>query len=237
MKGTEKRILRDSYNPFPKIPRSENFPNEFIYVGGTSNSFADSPVTSELQYCLFTCAGALYENPKTNLTFTPLLKTRGGELTGSTSLDNFWTGGVFGSPRRFNPDRTLYRGNNLPETIAASINGKIQDGNNTNEINVILVADIDVLADPFFNIRRNRGPESDFPLDVDNVTLSLNLIDKLAREDRLLDIRNEEDYTALLKNLKKVSKKLEKLLAELYKRLKTQFNKFFRKKIESLMQP
>ena len=94
MKGTEKRILRDSYNPFPKIPRSENFPNEFIYVGGTSNSFADSPVTSELRNTAFLLVrGALYENPKTNLTFTPLLKTRGGELTGSTSLDNFWTGG------------------------------------------------------------------------------------------------------------------------------------------------
>jgi ABC-type transport system involved in multi-copper enzyme maturation permease subunit/ABC-type uncharacterized transport system involved in gliding motility auxiliary subunit len=189
LKGTEKRILRDAYNPFPKIPRSDNFPNEFIYVGGTTNSFASSPVTSELQYCLFTCAGTLYENPNPNLTFTPLLRSRGGELTGTTSLDNFWTGGVFGSPRRFNPERTLYRSSGQPETIAASINGKIQDGNNSNELNVILVADIDVLADPFFNIR-SRGPESDFPLDVDNVTLSLNLIDQLAKEDQLLEIRN-----------------------------------------------
>jgi len=189
LKGTEKRILRDAYNPFPKIPRSDNFPNEFIYVGGTSNSFGSSPVTSELQYCLFTCAGALYENPNPDLTFTPLLRSRGGELTGTTSLDNFWTGGVFGSPRRFNPDRTLYRGSGQSETIAAAINGKIKDGNNTNDLNVILVADIDVLADPFFNIR-SRGPESDFPLDVDNVTLSLNLIDQLAKEDQLLEIRN-----------------------------------------------
>jgi ABC-type uncharacterized transport system involved in gliding motility auxiliary subunit len=83
----------------------------------------------------------------------------------------------------------LYRSSGQPETIAASINGKIQDGNTTNELNVILVADIDVLADPFFNIR-SRGPESDFPLDVDNVTLSLNLIDQLAKEDQLLEIRN-----------------------------------------------
>ena len=34
LKGLEKRILRDPYNPFPKISRSENFPNEFVYVGG-----------------------------------------------------------------------------------------------------------------------------------------------------------------------------------------------------------
>ena len=73
--GTGKRILHDPYNPFPKIPRSENFPDEFVYVGGPG-AFFDGPVTSELQYCLFTCPGSLYENPKSTLTFKPLLKTR-----------------------------------------------------------------------------------------------------------------------------------------------------------------
>lgn len=202
LKGMEKRILRDSYNPFPKIPRSENFPDEFIYVGGLENSFHDGPVTSELQYCLFTCPGSLHENPQASLTFKPLLQSRGGRLSGTTSLDNFWTGGVFGSPRRFNPDRTLYAGLNTPATIAASIEGTIQDVNSTNNINVILVADIDVLADPFFNIR-SRGPESDFPLDVDNVTLCLNLIDSLAKEDRLLDIRNRRRVHRTLEEFEK----------------------------------
>lgn len=202
LKGMEKRILRDSYNPFPKIPRSENFPDEFIYVGGLENSFHDGPVTSELQYCLFTCPGSLHENPQASLTFKPLLQSRGGSLSGTTSLDNFWTGGVFGSPRRFNPERTLYAGSNAPATIAASIEGKIQDGNSTNNMNVILVADIDVLADPFFNIR-SRGPESDFPLDVDNVTLCLNLIDSLAKEDRLLDIRNRHRVHRTLEEFEK----------------------------------
>jgi hypothetical protein len=202
LKGLEKRILRDSYNPFPKIPRSENFPDEFIYVGGVDSSFDEGPVTSELQYCLFTCPGTLYENPMPNLTFTPLLRSRGGQLSGTTSLDNFWTGGVFGTPKRFNPDRTLYPGNNRSETIAASIEGNVQDGNQTNDIRVILVADIDVLADPFFNIR-SRGPESDFPLDVDNVTLSLNLVDSLAKEDRLLDIRNRRRIHRTLEEFEK----------------------------------
>jgi ABC-2 type transport system permease protein len=202
LKGLEKRILRDPYNPTPKIPRSENFPDEFIYVGGKENSFLEGPVTSELQYCLFTCPGSLYENPSSTLTFKPLLKTRGGSLSGTTSLDNFWTGGVFGTPRRFNPDRTLYSGSNLSETIGASIGGTIQDGNQTNQINVILIADIDVLADPFFNIR-SRGPESDFPLDVDNVTLSLNLIDSLAKEDRLLEIRNRRRLHRTLQEFEK----------------------------------
>ncbi|MDG1139794.1 MAG: Gldg family protein [Opitutales bacterium] len=200
--GLEKRIVRDSYNPFPKIPRSENFPDEFVYVGGLSNSFGQGPETSALQYCLFTCTGSIYPTGKSNLTFKPLLSTRGGSRTGTTSVDNFWTGGVFGSPRRFNPDRTLYRGNGSSEVIAASISGTVEDGNKTNQMNVILVADADVLADPFFNIR-SRGPDSDFPLDVDNVTLSLNLIDSLSGEDSLLEIRNRRRLHRTLEEFEK----------------------------------
>ena len=200
--GLQERILRDPYNPFPKIPRSENFPDEFVYVGGLPNSFHNDPITSELQYCLFTCPGTLYPRASGNLNFQPLLRTRGGPLAGTTSLETFWTGGVFGTPRRFNPDRTLYPGSGLQEVIAASISGEVKDGNQTNQINVVLVADVDMLADPFFNIR-SRGPESDFPLDVDNVTLSLNLIDHLSGEDSLLDIRNRRRLHRTLEEFEK----------------------------------
>ena len=200
--GLQERILRDPYNPFPKIPRSENFPDEFVYVGGLPNSFHSAPITSELQYCLFTCPGTLYPRSSKNLTFQPLLRTRGGSLAGTTSLETFWTGGVFGSPRRFNPDRTLYAGSGSQEVIAASIFGEVEEGNQSSKINVILVADVDMLADPFFNIR-SRGPESDFPLDVDNVTLSLNLIDHLSGEESLLDIRNRRRLHRTLEEFEK----------------------------------
>jgi len=189
-------------NPFPKIPRSENFPDEFVYVGGLDNSFDSAPITSELQYCLFTCPGSLYPRASSSLSFKPLLRTRGGSLAGTTSLETFWTGGVFGTPRRFNPDRTRYTGSGAQEVIAATISGDIKDGNQTNNINVVLVADVDMLADPFFNIR-SRGPESDFPLDVDNVTLSLNLIDHLSGEDSLLDIRNRRRLHRTLEEFEK----------------------------------
>ncbi len=202
LNGMGKRVVRDPYNPFPKIPRSENFPDEFVYVGGLSNSFGDGPETSELQYCLFTCPGSIYPKGNSALTFKPLLSTRGGNLAGTTSVDNFWTGGVFGSPRRFNPDRTIYGGSGDAEVIAANISGSVKDGNQTNQMNVILVADADVLADPFFNIR-SRGPDSDFPLDVDNVTLCLNLIDSLSGENSLLEIRNRRRLHRTLEEFEK----------------------------------
>ncbi len=202
LNGMGKRIVRDPYNPFPKIPRSENFPDEFVYVGGLPNSFGNGPETSELQYCLFTCPGSIYPKGNSALTFKPLLSTRGGNLAGTTSIDNFWTGGVFGSPRRFNPQRTLYSGNGNAEILAANITGPVEDGNQTNNMNVILVADADVLADPFFNIR-SRGPDSDFPLDVDNVTLCLNLVDSLSGENSLLDIRNRRRLHRTLEEFEK----------------------------------
>ena len=202
LNGMGKRVVRDPYNPFPKIPRSENFPDEFVYVGGLPNSFGNGPETSELQYCLFTCPGSIYPKGNSALTFKPLLSTRGGNLAGTTSVDNFWTGGVFGTPRRFNPDRTIYPGSGGSEVIAASISGSIKDGNQTNQMNVILVADADVLADPFFNIR-SRGPDSDFPLDVDNVTLCLNLIDSLSGENSLLEIRNRRRLHRTLEEFEK----------------------------------
>ena len=119
-----------------------------------------------------------------------------------TSLDNFWTGGVFGSPRRFNPARTLYIGNGTSQVIGAFISGQVRDGNSTNELNLSLVADADVLADPFYNIR-SRGPESDFPLDVDNVTFALNIVDKLAGETKFLDIRNRRRLHRTLEEFEK----------------------------------
>jgi hypothetical protein len=202
LNGMGKRVIRDPYNPFPKIPRSENFPPEFVYVGGLNNSFGDGAETSALQYCLFTCPGSIYSKGDSSLTFKPLLSTRGGNLAGTTSIDNFWTGGFMGQPRRFNKNRTVYPGDGSSEVIAASITGTVLDGNQSNQMNVILVADSDVLADPFFNIR-SRGPDSDFPLDVDNVTLCLNLIDKLSGENSLLEIRNRRRLHRTLEEFEK----------------------------------
>ena len=136
LKGLEKRILRDSFNPFPKIPRTENFPDEFVYVGGGDGTLGATEVTSELQYLLFTCPGTLYDAGTSSLTF------------------------------------------------------------------VILIADADVLADPFYNIR-SRGPDSDFPLDVDNVTFSLNVVDQLTGESRFLHVRNRRRLHRTLEEFEK----------------------------------
>jgi ABC-type uncharacterized transport system involved in gliding motility auxiliary subunit len=59
-----------------------------------------------------------------------------------------------------------------------------------------------VLADPFYNIR-SRGPDSDFPLDVDNVTFSLNVVDQLTGETRFLNVRNRRRLHRTLEEFEK----------------------------------
>ena len=187
----EKRVIWDNYNPFPKIDKpSHGFPNEFVYVGGSKGiSFADHPSTAGLQHVLITCPGSLHDAKSGELKFQPLLKTSGNS-SGFTNLEEFWHTSIMGQREGFNPARTttLEPGNHV---IAAKITGKVKpspDANSTNYLDVTLVADVDVLGDPFFNIR-NRGPDDFFPLDVDNVTFVLNLVDELTKDNRFIEIR------------------------------------------------
>ncbi|MBX3414925.1 MAG: Gldg family protein [Pirellulales bacterium] len=113
------------------------------------------------------------------------------------------------------------------------------------DINVVVVADIDVLYSAFFALR-NRGtdPDAEVNLDLDNVTFVLNVLDTLAGDDRFIDIRKRrpvhrtlvrvEDATAGARNAadeqrklfmdefdkkqKEEQKKLDDRIAELQKR-------------------
>ena len=54
----------------------------------------------------------------------------------------------------------------------------------------MLVADIDMLTDDFFNLReQGEVPGMGMTFDFDNTTFVLNAIDALAGEDRFLDLR------------------------------------------------
>ena len=61
----------------------------------------------------------------------------------------------------------------------------------TGEINVILVADVDMLHSEFFDLRARRMPEAEsaLRLDADNVTFVLNLLDVLAGDTRFVEVR------------------------------------------------
>ena len=75
--------------------------------------------------------------------------------------------------------------------LAAHIEGKPADGSrNAAPMNVVLVADADMIGDQFFAWReQGKMPGQDIDFDFDNVTFVLNALDSLADDNRFLELR------------------------------------------------
>ena len=72
------------------------------------------------------------------------------------------------------------------------------------EINVVLVADIDMLTEDFFRLReQGEIPEAGIHFDFDNVTFVLNLLDSLAGDQRFIDIRSRRPKHRTLTRIEK----------------------------------
>jgi len=60
-----------------------------------------------------------------------------------------------------------------------------------NELNVVLVADADLLASLFFDNRMKRAPPNELEIDCDNVTFVLDILDVLADDPRFITARKQ----------------------------------------------
>jgi len=186
-RGLEQFVLRDSYNPFPKIARGETFPDEFVYVEEPKTSLGEGAPSSKGSIVLLPGSGCFFDARHPSLSFSSLLLTRGGESAGTTSLQDFRQTNPFGSGGGFNPNRTRFPGNGTQYVAAAWVSGKRKEGSKAQTMKAALVADVDILADPFFNI--NQSSSSSFPLEVDNVDFALNLMDEIAGGSPLAPLR------------------------------------------------
>ena len=63
--------------------------------------------------------------------------------------------------------------------------------NQPDSLNVVLVADADMLASLFFDSRARRSPDTELQIDADNVTFVLNALDVLAGDTRFVEVRNK----------------------------------------------
>lgn len=200
-------IVWNSYNPHPNLA---DLPPEVVFIGkgsGAADAFnPEQSVSSGLQevVCLF--PGLLRERGGSGLDFTPLLRTNqsGGTLQWSDVTQQSFMG-----PSGINPNRPHFP-TGLAYTLAARIQGKPaaseadkakekdkpeekskdqekdKDAKKTPaEINVIAIADLDVISEQFFMLRRQRAEN----LELDNVTFVLNCVDVLAGDDAFVALR------------------------------------------------
>ncbi|MGQ0626772.1 MAG: Gldg family protein, partial [Phycisphaerales bacterium] len=106
--------------------------------------------------------------------FTALL--RSGPTSGQMPYSQLTVRTMFGP--QLNPNRRPSR-TGTQQTIAARLSGG--EGN----INAIIVGDLDMISETFFNIREQGNIELEF----DNVTFVLNAVDSLAGDESLLELR------------------------------------------------
>ncbi|HEU5115763.1 MAG TPA: ABC transporter, partial [Isosphaeraceae bacterium] len=202
-------IVWDTYNPHPQL----DFPVEYVFIGegsGAPHAFSSDPVTSGLQEVLLLFSGLLRERstdqePK----FEPLLRT--SDLGGTLGFDEAILRGPFGMSR-VQPDRPHFA-TGQSYVLAARISGPPADSATLDanqaspaDVNVIAVADLDMISDMIFDLRR-RPVESLDIFDFDNVTFILNAVDVLAGDETFVDLRKKRPKHRTLTALEDESKK------------------------------
>jgi ABC-2 type transport system permease protein len=164
------RIAWDDYNPHPQL---KNLPKEFVFVGKGFNE--KDPITAGLQEVVMVYSGEI-KRQGGSVPFVPLMKT--GADSGTVRWEDLVQRSLFGvSISQAAPHKRDEGGH----VLAARIQGKGNGG----PVNAIVIADVDLMSEQFFELRR-RGIEN---LNFDNVTFLLNSVDQLAGDPAFIALR------------------------------------------------
>jgi len=152
---------------------------------GNAKAFnADSPVTKNLQEVMLFFSGSIREreiagDQKPKIEFQPLLTT--GTHSGILKWDDLVKSGMFGG---ISIDPSPLR---VADKFAHIAAGRITSVKGADDkIDVIYVADSDLISDFFFDLRERKS----FKLDLDNVTFILNAFDLLANDTATIELRS-----------------------------------------------
>lgn len=206
-------VIWQRWNPHPQF---KDLPLEYVFIGnGNGNPQAfntQSVVTNGLQEIITIYPGSLSPKGGPGPGFTPLLQT--GGTSGMTPWNDTFIDAVFGM-RALNPYPRRRAG--VGEyTLAALVQGKLAGGVDAApekkpdeakaadkkdektetkteakaeapEIKAIVIADLDMISDAFFELRR-QGEEN---LLFDNVTFVANCVDLLAGDESFVELRKK----------------------------------------------
>jgi ABC-2 type transport system permease protein len=187
------------FNPYSPHPMLGDLPPEVVFIsrgGAGEDAFNESQsATSGLQEIVMMFPGLLRMRGGTE--FIPLLRTgdQGGTVEWRDTVQQSFMGIGGMNPRR----RHFATG--LEYTLAARIGGKAAAATTPpassdpaapkpaatapGELNVIVVADLDVISEQFFQLRARKVEGLDF----DNVTFVLNCVDVLSGDESYVDLR------------------------------------------------
>lgn len=176
-----KTIVWDTYTPHPQFLT----PQEYVFVsanqrGGSMPAFnPEQPITSGLQELVVIFGGHVQEAQRPGLRFVPLLRT--SPASGTLDLDQVLQRNFFGG-RALNPARRHIK-DGREKVLACRVSGTPSESDRP--LDVIFVADLDLVSSQFFQLRRQGFEDLQF----DNVTFILNCVDELAGQTEFIDLR------------------------------------------------
>ncbi len=201
-------IVWNTYNPHPQLA---DLPPEVVFIGrgsGAEDAFnPDQIISSGLQEVVMLFPGLLRSRGGSGPEFTSLLRTNssGGTLEWREAAQQGFMGMSGINPRR----RHFATGQGY--TLAARLQGRPAPAANeaekeatpkASDIHVIAIADLDVISEQFFELRRRRVENLEF----DNVTFVLNCVDVLAGDDAFVNLRKRRLRHRTLERLERQTK-------------------------------
>lgn len=206
-------ITWEKFNPHPELELREP---EIVFVAhgsGTSEPFNERErVTSGLQEVVTIFGGHVSEAGVDGLAFSPLLRT--GRVSGVIDTQEAFTFNPFTGGGMLNPNR-MYRRDVGEKVLACRVtgtpkaaapeNGAAKEGESKEgeakdkPIHVIFIADLDMMGEVFFDIRK-RG-FAGTGIEFDNVTFVLNCVDELAGDDSFIELRKRRPRHRTLQTL------------------------------------
>jgi ABC-2 type transport system permease protein len=187
------QVIFDAFNPHPEY--FDVVRPELVWVmpeSGSDNAFnPKSPVTRGLQEMLVFFPGSVRPREDSRFEFTRLLLT-GARNSGTLDWDEITTTGMFGD-RTLNPF-AVHIVDEYAHVLAAHIQSK-SDADAESGVNVIFVADSDVIGDESFRLREDVFLD----LPIDNVAFVMNAVDVLAGEERYVDLRSRRPQQRILR--------------------------------------
>ncbi len=206
-------IVWNPYNPHPQLAMLEP---EIVFIGrgsGAEGAFnPDQIATSGLQEIVTLFPGLL--RPRSGGAgpeFIPLLRTNdsGGTVAWSQTVEQGFMG-ISGINRRrpHFPSGSSYTlaarltGPAAAEPAATKDEAKKDEAAKPATIKVVAIADLDMIAEQFFELRRQKVGNLDF----DNVTFVLNCVDVLAGDDSFVALRKKRAQHRTLTTLEAQTK-------------------------------
>jgi ABC-2 type transport system permease protein len=223
-------IIWQQWNPLPMLP---DLPPEYAFIGpGSGNAAAFNPdnvIVSGMQMLLTMYPGSLQPLGGDGPTFEPLLTT--GKQTGTTPWNKVLNEEFLGVTLNERPPRARtgrqyvlaaqIKGKltgMIPATQDSPASGKKSGGGDdtaapekappaateeAKDINVIFIADLDLISDQMFAIRQQATDET---LKFDNVPFILNCVDALAGDEGFVALRKKR---AKRRTLEAIEKQIE----------------------------